>query len=409
MEKIKRARDRERRMESDDSSDSSKADDEPEDNSDEESPNDGADGIAVGVTENDEDDEVEITMNTGCRQKFERDSLQSLKASTKAVNAMRKTAHSLEKSLKRKRAEDASSSTRAGRTLRIEEDFDNGKEAHPNPLAFVIGESSNVDRDSEGATAQQILRRADVARFCEGINKQTFPLRRIVKQNALVKFALSDMEKTLLQTGFNEDTNTLAGLLGITEEVYLARLEKIRTIFNDGINQIGPIRASLIHEQQLAIAINRKTTSTSVTDYIKRFEGNSVFSDKAAKRAAEIEKLERREEQERLKEKKHTDNRWPKGRGRGRDYFGGDGRDRFPHQAMGFNPNMNAGINPGPFNFGVPANRFANSGYTSPGFGGFGGNFGSNFVGGGRGHAKICHKCHSPYTSGHQCPQLSKP
>ncbi|XP_059083727.1 uncharacterized protein LOC131880997 [Tigriopus californicus] len=98
------------------------------------------DGSDVGSTNEQED---EATTKDG----VEEVSARNLKASTNAVQAMLKTAKSLEKSLKRKRSEDIPD--RPMKKPR-EDEKEDGRDANPNPLAFVIGESPNIDRDTEG-------------------------------------------------------------------------------------------------------------------------------------------------------------------------------------------------------------------------------------------------------------------
>jgi hypothetical protein len=112
----------------------------------ESSEEDGSDG---GSTNEQED---EATTKDG----VEEVSARNLKASTNAVQAMLKTAKSLEKSLKRKRSEDIPD--RPMKKPREDEKEDR-RDANTNPPAFVIGESPNIDRDAEGNANDMKLKR----------------------------------------------------------------------------------------------------------------------------------------------------------------------------------------------------------------------------------------------------------
>jgi hypothetical protein len=241
-------------------------------------------------------------------------------------------------------------------------------------------------------------RRADLARVCESINKQTFPLRRIVRQMGMGKYVLEDAKKMMKKAGLSEETklDELAEFLGIQGEDNITRLGAIRKAALNVYEKIDVVKEGLDHEQQLAIAISSKTSNSSVSDYIKLFEGQVTLYEENALRHVEVDKIEKRVEQEKNKNAKDKDQRTrggKRGGGRGRGASNG-GSER----------NYNSGQQYGQ-QYGHN-NNFAPVASSSPGGGaGMGGGFGGNFNAPKSSGPKMCHyNCGQTYTPSHQCP-----
>jgi hypothetical protein len=165
-------------------------------------------------------------------------------------------------------------------------------------------------------------------------------------------------------------------------------LGQIQNLLQESLDKMVVVQRSLTHEKRLAQVINGKTTSTSVTDFIRSYEGSNILPEGAIKRRADIEKTQRREENDRNRIRKESGNNrgsGDRGRGRGRRGRGNydNGGDRPPYQN---NPPPQAGPS------------------GAQGDGGFRGGF-ANFNRGGYGGAKSnpCHKCHEQGSPGHKC------
>jgi hypothetical protein len=246
-------------------------------------------------------------------------------------------------------------------------------------------------------------RRADLARVCESVNKQAFPLRRIVRQMGMAKFVLEDSKKIMHQAGLSDETSLeeLTLLLGVKGEENIKRLEAIRESSLSVFHRIEIVKDGLDHEQQLALAINSKTSTSSVAAYIKLFEGQVVIYEENALRHVEVDKIEKRNELEKAKSQKDKDTRTRGGKRGGNHGRGGSNSERGSYSGGG---NYSGGnYSGGNYSGGHNNNNNFTPASSSTGFGGgFGGGFNNAAKPTG---GKMCqYNCGQPYTPSHQCP-----
>jgi hypothetical protein len=252
---------------------------------------------------------------------------------------------------------------------------------------------------TDDVSQEALYRRTDITRQLDGNNKQQFPLRRVVKHNIMVKYVSDDLGSNLKKTGFQGKIDDWANMLGVTVPENKDTLSYIQMLMQEAMDKLKIIKDSLSHEKRLAIQItNKTTTSQSVSELIRKYEGATNCPESDTKRRLEIEKETRREENDRNRISKQSDTgKSSSGNNRG----GGSNNNRGGYKGRNFNPNYNPGNNnnnsnnnggnfyqAGPSNF-QSSNQFSN-------FGGRGG------YQGGSGGQK-CHKCGEPWQHGHKC------
>jgi hypothetical protein len=228
----------------------------------------------------------------------------------------------------------------------------------------------------------------------DGINKQQFPLRRVVKHNVMVKYVADDLGTILKKTGFQGNLDDWAAMLGVTGE-NKDTLGYIQLLMQEAMDKLEVIKLSVKHEKRLAVQINSKTTQQSVGDFIKKYEGAGNCPESDTKRRLEVEKETRREENDRNLMNKSSDSNRGGGNNRGSGRGGYKGKNFNPSYQQQTGGANNWGGNNG-FQSNPPPPYFNQQ--TSSQFSNLGRRGGYQ----GASNQK-CHKCGEPWAHGHKC------